>query len=642
MELRTMYLESKEKDRQKDGLSILLSVHHWCITEDKSQADFCISGEFQAGNLLKIKKEGKKGTIHYGEPVHFFRGVSLLLQNMEKECWEKEEIPVFDSNGMMLDCSRNGVPTVETIQKYLVSLAEFGMNRLYLYMEDTFEVEGYPYWGYLRGRYTKQELKLCDAFAGKFGITLVPCIQTLAHLRSVLKQPTMKQYQDIDDILLLGTQESKELLREILHTVKECFSGGMVHLGMDEAAHLGRGRYLEKNGWKNPAIIMKEHLEWLMKECKKLELTPMIWSDMYLRLNFGVENYYGLKGDEEPLHTETLSSEIPLCYWDYYNEGIDFYETYIRLHQKLGNPVVFAGGAWTWNGIAPGLSKAFRTTQDALAACQHTGIRDVFCTAWMDNGAETPLETTLPLMAIYGEYGFSVMPDQEQIKERFSFCFGQSWESFCLLDAFDNQSYCQKEVDKIFQLVTHNKRCENPSKTILYEDNFMGKMADLFDENHMKEQYKWLEDQLKNIPGKLFAYYRILAALLQKKAGLNERIRIAYRKDDRKTLLEISQKELKEMENLSEELRLLRQEIWMKEYKPFGYEILDIRLGGVGIRARSEAARLQAYAEGKLEHIEELEETLLPYLSQEPLEKEALRRCSLWEEIVSAGNMEGV
>jgi len=139
----------------------------------------------------------------------------------------------------------------------------------------------------------------------------------------------------------------------------------------------------------------------------------------------------------------------------------------------------------------------------------------------------------------------------------------------------------------------------------------MGKMADLFDENHMKEQYKWLEDQLKNIPGKLFAYYRILAALLQKKAGLNERIRIAYRKDDRKTLLEISQKELKEMENLSEELRLLRQEIWMKEYKPFGYEILDIRLGGVGIRARSEAARLQAYAEGKLEHIEELEETLV-------------------------------
>lgn len=150
------------------------------------------------------------------------------------------------------------------------------------------------------------------------------------------------------------------------------------------------------------------------------------------------------------------------------------------------------------------------------------------------------------------------------------------------------------------------------------------------------------EPKIPVFMGATHGIYRILAALLQKKAGLNERIHIAYRKDDRRTLLEISQKELKEMENLSEELRLLRQEIWMKEYKPFGYEILDIRLGGVGIRARSEAARLQAYAEGKLEHIEELEETLLPYLSQEPLEKEELRRCSLWEEIVSAGNMEGV
>lgn len=26
-------------------------------------------------------------------------------------------------------------------------LAEFGMNRLYLYMEDTMEIDGYPYWG---------------------------------------------------------------------------------------------------------------------------------------------------------------------------------------------------------------------------------------------------------------------------------------------------------------------------------------------------------------------------------------------------------------------------------------------------------------------------------------------------------------
>lgn len=642
MELRTVYLDSKEKDKQKDGLSILLSRHHWSIVEDKLRADVCISGEYQAGSPLKIKKEGKNGTILYGEPVHFFRGVSLFLQNIEKECWEKEEIPVFDSNGMMLDCSRNGVPTVETIQKYLVSLAEFGMNRLYLYMEDTFEVEGYPYWGYLRGRYTKQELKACDSFARKFGITLIPCIQTLAHLRSVLKQPAMKQYRDIDDILLLGTSETEGLLKGILQTMKECFSGGIVHLGMDEAAHLGRGKYLEKNGWKDPAILMKQHLEWLMEECRKLELTPMIWSDMYLRLNFGVEDYYSLKGDEEPLHTETLSSEIPLCYWDYYNEGTGFYENYIRLHQKLGNPVVFAGGAWTWNGIAPGLSKAFRTTQDALEACKRTGIRDIFCTVWMDNGAETPLETILPLVAIYGEYGFSSMPDQEQIKERFAFCFGQSWESFCLLDAFDNQSYDQEEMNKIFHLVTHNKRCENPSKTILYEDNFMGKMADFFDEKYMKKQYEWMEEKLKEVPGELFVYYRTLAALLQRKAALNERIRAAYQSGDRETLLDISQKELKEIEGLAEELRLLRQEIWMKEYKPFGYEILDIRMAGVGIRSRSEAARLQAYAEGKLERIEELEETLLPYLPQELLEKEALHRCSLWEEIVSAGNMEGV
>lgn len=40
----------------------------------------------------------------------------------------------------------------------------------------------------------------------------------------------------------------------------------------------------------------------------------------------------------------------------------------------------------------------------------------------------------------------------------------------------------------------------------------------------------------------------------------------------------ISENELKRIEELTEVLRNKRQRIWMDEYKPFGYEILDIRL----------------------------------------------------------------
>ena len=120
---------------------------------------------------------------------------------------------------------------------------------------------------------------------------------------------------------------------------------------------------------------------------------------------------------------------------------LSFMKKYIRLHQKLGNPVIFAGGAWTWNGIAPGISKALLSIKDALTACCEMRINDVFCTVWMDNGAETPLVTMLPILAVYGEYGFSKEPSKDKIAERFEFCFKMKWDNFCLLDAFDNPQY---------------------------------------------------------------------------------------------------------------------------------------------------------------------------------------------------------
>ena len=46
-----------------------------------------------------------------------------------------------------------------------------------LYKEDTYEVNEEPYFGYMRGRYSKAEMKQIDAFARSIGITVVPCIQ---------------------------------------------------------------------------------------------------------------------------------------------------------------------------------------------------------------------------------------------------------------------------------------------------------------------------------------------------------------------------------------------------------------------------------------------------------------------------------
>ena len=51
----------------------------------------------------------------------------------------------------MIDCSRNAVPLVETIHTFIRYIALMGFNTLLLYMEDTYKVEGEPFFGYFRG-----------------------------------------------------------------------------------------------------------------------------------------------------------------------------------------------------------------------------------------------------------------------------------------------------------------------------------------------------------------------------------------------------------------------------------------------------------------------------------------------------------
>ena len=87
----------------------------------------------------------------------------------------------YDHFGVMLDCSRNAVRTVEELKRFIDVLSLLGYDTLELYTEDTYEVDGEPYFGYLRGRYSGAELREIDAYAKQRGIELIPCIQTLAH-----------------------------------------------------------------------------------------------------------------------------------------------------------------------------------------------------------------------------------------------------------------------------------------------------------------------------------------------------------------------------------------------------------------------------------------------------------------------------
>ena len=51
----------------------------------------------------------------------------------------------FDSFGVMIDCSRNAVPSVAGLKRFFQMLSGMGYNCAMLYTEDTYEVKDEPY-----------------------------------------------------------------------------------------------------------------------------------------------------------------------------------------------------------------------------------------------------------------------------------------------------------------------------------------------------------------------------------------------------------------------------------------------------------------------------------------------------------------
>ena len=139
-----------------------------------------------------------------------------------------EETVGFRRFGTMLDCSRNAVMTVEALKRWIDLTADLGYNTLLLYTEDTYEIEGEPYFGYMRGRYTKEELREADRYARSKGMEVIPCIQTLAHLNAIVRWPAYQGHVDTGDILLAGDEAVYELIDKMFATVSRCFESRTV------------------------------------------------------------------------------------------------------------------------------------------------------------------------------------------------------------------------------------------------------------------------------------------------------------------------------------------------------------------------------------------------------------------------------
>ncbi len=220
--------------------------------------------------------------------------------------------------GLMVDCSRNAVMNLTALKRFVKVISALGYDTLMLYTEDTYEVDGEPYFGHQRGRFSKAELKEADAFCRENGVELVPCIQTLAHLNAMFKWANRYgAINDTADILLADDDRTYELIDKIFATLSECFTTRKIHIGMDEAYMVGLGKYRDKHGDNDRFEIINRHLHKVCDMADKYGFKPMIWSDMFCKLAVSSSDYYSTADLEAIRKKANLPENLTLVYWDY-------------------------------------------------------------------------------------------------------------------------------------------------------------------------------------------------------------------------------------------------------------------------------------------------------------------------------------
>ena len=150
--------------------------------------------------------------------------------------------------GALICSSSGGVFRAESIKKLIINLEKMEYDFLEICMEDLYEVNEEPLFGYFRGKYTKEEIKDVIDFAKLHHIEIIPSIQTLAHFTHLVKFPTYQDIVDIDDILLIGEEKTYQLIDKMFKSIREYFDTDKINIGFDEAYMVGLGRYLRANG----------------------------------------------------------------------------------------------------------------------------------------------------------------------------------------------------------------------------------------------------------------------------------------------------------------------------------------------------------------------------------------------------------
>ncbi len=146
----------------KQNLQFLLEENHW-LQSYLNQKKIIFKQDTVNGYQIHFSDD--EIDIVYSSTAQ--RNRALLSLTTTKH--DETETRVGNDLGVMVDCSRNAVPKISTLKKFVRYLSFMGYTFLGMYMEDTLKIDGEPYIGYQRGAYTVKDIQELDTYAQQYG-----------------------------------------------------------------------------------------------------------------------------------------------------------------------------------------------------------------------------------------------------------------------------------------------------------------------------------------------------------------------------------------------------------------------------------------------------------------------------------------
>lgn len=559
----------------------------------------------RSGNGINISFSKKIFSIEYGDLTDAFRALGLIKARIDKPATavlrqSRRMKKIF----VMLDVSRNAVLNMDSSVQWLHFMALAGVNGFMFYTEDTFEIPGEAFFGYLRGRLSADEIKKLDAVAASLGIEMIPCIQTLAHLERILVYEQYADIKDTESVMLCDSEATTEFIAKMIRAASAPYRSKRIHIGMDEAWDLGRGRYLDKFGWKKSSEIVTRHLERIMEILRRENLQPMMWADMFFRALPGGEGYYG-KGLKLESMQETykgkVAEDIQLIYWDYYHfDKNDYTEMFLK-HEAINNhKAIFAPAVHQPRRFWPSAPYTEKSVNAGLECCFENGVEEMIITIWGDEGMECDCFASLAWVQYIADIVYTGSESTNQTQCNLKGNSGFDFSDFRYAGSIDVLPFLAPD------------HYPNISRTLFWENPFLGTIQAQLEGESLNPHYREVSEKLdvmrrKKGNERLEIIWRV-ADILADKSDLPTLLMNAYMKKDLDALGKISENISPMLRRKIAELKSYHRELWLKNYKPFGWEVLEARYSTLlGLFEHLEF-RVKSFLDGASASLPELEE----------------------------------